>query len=368
MRALVADDRDDVRLALELLLKRAGHQGEGVASPREVKEALARSRYDVVLLDLNYTRDTTSGREGLELILDLQRQRPELPVVAMTAWGSVELAVEAMREGARDFVLKPWDDEKLLRTLERHGRPRRAALDLDRAGRVQARFRARELPAAGPLEVAGACVEAGAVGGDVYDVLELGGGHVGLLVGDAVGKGVSGALLIAYLQSAIRSQSRRALDDLPGLVASVNRVFHDCTAPEHFATLFLGVYDEAAGRLRYVNGAHPAPLLRRRDGRVERLRPTGFALGLFEDGVFPAAEIRLEPGDLLLAFTDGMVEARHGEEEFGDDRLSAALAARAGRPLEEIAAALLSEVSAFAAAEELDDRALLLARVREAGA
>jgi DNA-binding response OmpR family regulator len=115
VRALVADDRDDVRLALELLLKRAGHQGEGVASPREVKEALERSRYDVVLLDLNYTRDTTTGREGLELILDLQRQRPELPVVAMTAWGSVELAVEAMREGARDFVLKPWDDEKLLR-------------------------------------------------------------------------------------------------------------------------------------------------------------------------------------------------------------------------------------------------------------
>jgi sigma-B regulation protein RsbU (phosphoserine phosphatase) len=151
-------------------------------------------------------------------------------------------------------------------------------------------------------------------------------------------------------------------------VASVNRVFHDCTAPEHFATLFLGVYDEAAGRLRYVNGAHPAPLLRRRDGRVERLRPTGFALGLFEDGLFPAAEVRLEPGDLLLAFTDGMVEARHGEEEFGDDRLSAALAARAGRPLEEIATALLAEVSAFAAVEELDDRALLLARVREAGA
>jgi serine phosphatase RsbU (regulator of sigma subunit) len=78
--------------------------------------------------------------------------------------------------------------------------------------------------------------------------------------------------------------------------------------------------------------------------------------------------VRLEPGDLLLAFTDGMVEARRGDEEFGDERLSAALAARARRPLEEIAAALVSEVSAFAAAEELDDRAVLLARVREAGA
>jgi sigma-B regulation protein RsbU (phosphoserine phosphatase) len=365
MRALVADDRDDVRLALELLLKRAGHHGDGVGSPREVKDALERSSYDVVLLDLNYTRDTTSGREGLDLILELHRQRPELPVVAMTAWGSVELAVEAMREGARDFVLKPWDDEKLLRTLERHGRPRRDRLDLDRAGRVQARFRPRLAPAAGPLECAGACVEAGAVGGDVYDVLALAPGHVGLLVGDAVGKGVSGALLIAYLHSAIRSQSGRAIDELSGLAASVNRVFHECTAPEHFATLFLGVYDAAASRLRYVNCAHPAPLLRRRDGRVERLAPTAFALGLFEETAFTTAEVRLEPGDVLLAFTDGVVEARRGDEEFGDERLAAALAALAARPLEEVPAALLSEVSAFAGDEEMDDRAVLVARVRE---
>jgi sigma-B regulation protein RsbU (phosphoserine phosphatase) len=370
MRALVADDREDVRLAVELLLKRAGHAGEGVGSPREVKDALARSSYDVVLLDLNYTRDTTSGREGLDLIQRLQRQRPELPVVAMTAWGSVELAVEAMREGARDFVLKPWEDEKLLRTLERHGRARRGGpgpLDLDRAGRVQARFR-RALPAGGSLECAGACVEAGAVGGDVFDVLDLGPGHVGLLVGDAVGKGVSGALLIAYLQSAIRAQSLRAVDDLAGLAASVNRVFFDGTAPEHFATLFLGVWDEASSRLRYVNCAHPAPVVRRRDGSVERLRPTAFALGLFEDGKPPVAEARLAAGDLVVAFTDGVVEARREDEEFGDERLLQALEAIATQPAEEIAAGLLQSVASFATDEDRDDRAVLVARVREARA
>jgi FixJ family two-component response regulator len=367
MRALVADDRDDVRLALELLLKRAGHQGEGAASPREVKEALERSSFDVVLLDLNYTRDTTSGREGLDLILDLHRKRPELPVVAMTAWGSVELAVEAMREGARDFVLKPWDDEKLLLTLERHGRPRRDGLDLDRAGRVQERFRRLAAANGSSLECAGACAEAGAVGGDVFDVLDLGPGHVGLLVGDAVGKGVSGALLIAYLQSAIRSQGRRAVDDLGGLAASVNRVFFDCTAPEHFATLFLGVWDERASRLRYVNCAHPAPVVRRRDGRVERLHPTAFALGLFEDAAPAVAEAALAPGDLLVAFTDGVVEARRGDEEFGDERLVAALGPLAMRPAEEVAAGLLSHAASFAAGEDEDDRAVLVARVKEAG-
>jgi sigma-B regulation protein RsbU (phosphoserine phosphatase) len=368
MRALVADDRDDIRLALELLLKREGHQGEGVASPREVQRALERSSYDLLLLDLNYTRDTTSGREGLDLLLELRRSHPQLPVVVMTAWGSVELAVEAMREGASDFVLKPWDDEKLLRTLERHGRPRRDRLDLDRAGRVQARFRHRELPAAGSLECAGACVEAGVVGGDVFDILDVAPGHVGLLVGDAVGKGVSGALLIAYLQSAIRSQSRRALDDLPGLVASVNRVFFDCTAPEHFATLFFGVWDESRSRLRYVNCAHPAPLVLRRNGRVESLRPTAFALGLFEETRPALAEVQLEPGELLLAFTDGVVEARRDDEEFGEERLTAALARLRSRPLAQIPELLLEEVSAFAADEDKDDRALLVARPREARA
>jgi sigma-B regulation protein RsbU (phosphoserine phosphatase) len=331
-----------------------------------VKEALERSSFDVVLLDLNYTRDTTSGREGLDLILDLQRRRPELPVVAMTAWGSVELAVEAMREGARDFVLKPWDDEKLLRTLERHGRPRRDSLDLDRAGRVQERFRRLAAANGSSLECAGACAEAGAVGGDVFDVLDLGPGHVGLLVGDAVGKGVSGALLIAYLQSAIRSQGRRAVDDLPGLAASVNRVFYDCTAPEHFATLFLGAWDERARRLRYVNCAHPAPVVLRRDGRVERLPPTAFALGLFDDATPSVAETALGPGDLLVAFTDGIVEARQGDEEFGDERTVGTLARLSALGPDAIAAGLLEAAGAFAAGGDEDDRAVLVARVKEA--
>jgi serine phosphatase RsbU (regulator of sigma subunit) len=371
VRALVADDREDVRLAVELLLKRAGHAGEGVGSPRGVREALERSSFDVVLLDLNYTSDTTSGREGVELIRDLERRRPDLPVVAMTAWGSVELAVEAMREGACDFVLKPWDDEKLLRTLERHGQTRHRGLvseDLDRAGRVQARFRRRAAAAGASLECAGACDEAGAVGGDVFDVLDLGAGHVGLLVGDAVGRGISGALLIAYLQSAIHSQSRRAVDDLPGLAASVNRVFYECTAPEHFATLFLGVWDENAAQLRYVNCGHPAPVVRRRDGSVLRLRPTAFALGLFEDASPLGAEVPLGPGDLLAVFTDGLVEARQGDEEFGDERLVAALDRRAGTPADQIATGLLADVAAFAAGEDGDDRAVLVARVKEAAA
>ncbi|MFN8095481.1 MAG: PP2C family protein-serine/threonine phosphatase [Vicinamibacteria bacterium] len=177
---------------------------------------------------------------------------------------------------------------------------------------------------------------------------------------------VSPGRLIAYLQSAIRSQSRRAVDDLGGLAAAVNRVFHDCTAPEHFATLFLAAWDEGTRALRYVNCAHPAPVVRRRDGRIERLRPTAFALGLFEDATPSVAETAFEAGDLLVAFTDGVVEARRDDEEFGDERLVAALEPLAARKAEEIAAGLLEAVASFAADEDRDDRAVLVARAKEA--
>src|SRR6266545_6335392 len=103
MKVLVSDDLPDVREALRLLLKGAGHQAETVDSPAALLEAAARSGFDLILMDLNYTRDTTSGREGMDLLAELESRRNPSPVVVMTAWGDIELAVEAMRRGAADF-------------------------------------------------------------------------------------------------------------------------------------------------------------------------------------------------------------------------------------------------------------------------
>jgi len=116
-RVLVADDQHDVLEALRLLLKSEGYQIEAVSSPQGVISALETREFDILLMDLNYTRDTTSGQEGLELLAKVQQIDGMLPVVVMTAWGSVELAVEAMRHGARDFVQKPWDNPRLLSIL-----------------------------------------------------------------------------------------------------------------------------------------------------------------------------------------------------------------------------------------------------------
>ena len=116
-RILIADDQADVLAALSLLLKGERFQIESASSPEGVLRAIDTHELDVVLIDLNYARDTTSGSEGLDLLSRIRAADPTLPVVVMTAWGSVDLAVEAMRRGARDFIQKPWDNARLLAVL-----------------------------------------------------------------------------------------------------------------------------------------------------------------------------------------------------------------------------------------------------------
>jgi len=126
IRILIADDQPDVLEALRLLLKAEGYEIETAASLAAVVRAIEEREFDAVCMDLNYTRDTTSGREGLDLLSRIQAIDGALPVVVMTAWGSVDLAVEAMRRGARDFVQKPWENERLLTIV-------RTQVDLGRA-------------------------------------------------------------------------------------------------------------------------------------------------------------------------------------------------------------------------------------------
>jgi DNA-binding NtrC family response regulator len=134
-RILIADDQADIRDALRLLLKREGYETHAVASPAEALSAIEAREFDAVLMDLNYARDTTSGQEGLDLLSRIQMIDSTLPVVVMTAWSSVEVAVEAMRRGARDFLQKPWENNRLLTIL-------RTQIDLRQALRQASRLEA----------------------------------------------------------------------------------------------------------------------------------------------------------------------------------------------------------------------------------
>ena len=145
-RVLIADDQTDVVEALYLLLKHAGHQVVSATSPAGILAAVESQDFDAVLMDLNYARDTTSGREGLDLLARLHATDSTLPVVVMTAWGSVEGAVEAMRRGARDYIQKPWDNQRLLATLRTQIELGQALRRSRRLEHETSRQRSRDLP------------------------------------------------------------------------------------------------------------------------------------------------------------------------------------------------------------------------------
>jgi DNA-binding NtrC family response regulator len=131
-RILAADDQQHVLEAIELLLRPQGYEVETARSPALVREALATGSYDSVLIDLNYTRDTTSGREGLDLLSEIVALDSTTPVIVMTAWANIDLAVEAMRRGARDFIQKPWENERLLAILRTQVELHRALREAER--------------------------------------------------------------------------------------------------------------------------------------------------------------------------------------------------------------------------------------------
>src|SRR5262245_51630317 len=149
-RILIADDQAHVLEALQLLLKNEGFVSEAVSSPAAVVEAVQNRSFDLLLLDLNYARDTTSGDEGLQLLSRVRELDSSLPVVLMTAWASIELAVEAMQGGGRDFVQKPWDNDKLLSSLRRQVEEGRVLREKKREMHEARDIQRRLLPAASP--------------------------------------------------------------------------------------------------------------------------------------------------------------------------------------------------------------------------
>ena len=338
-RALIADDQPDVIEALRLLLKGAGYQTRAVTSPAAVLEVLKTDRFDLLLMDLNYTRDTTSGREGLDLLSSVQALDSTLPIVVMTAWGSIELTVEAMRRGVRDFILKPWENARLLDVLREQiefgytarkeqclkaaadRRARDNARQIEEAREIQQRLLPKEIPQIRGCKISFAWRPAEAVSGDYFDVLKFDDDRVGLCIADVSGKGLPAALLMSNVQAAVKAFA--SADTPPAEVcASVNRVVACNTADDKFITLLYCIMDCRAGRLSYANAGHNAGILVRSSGAVLRLEKGGVVLGPFLDCSYEQDEVEMSPGDRVLLFTDGITEARNeAGEEFGEERL-----------------------------------------------
>jgi phosphoserine phosphatase RsbU/P len=318
---------------------------------------------------MNYSRDTTSGDEGLDLLEKLLSNDGTLPVIVMTAWSSVDLAVEAMRRGAADFIQKPWDNARLLATIEKQAdrskERKKSKSEMDIARHVQQRLLPQHAQAMQTVTYGGRCLPAREVGGDYYDFLELGPGRLGAMLADVSGKGVAGALLTASLQASFRSQLELGVRHPRALLTSVNKLFHESTPAEYFATLFFAEYRDQGRELRYINCGHPAAILLRATGEVERLEATALPIGIFATLKCEEKSLVLGPGDALFVFSDGVLEAGiESGADFGEQRLIAA--ARAG-PREDVEASLdyiMAEVLRFSPGVQSDDVTIVGLSVR----
>ena len=367
-RILVADDQPDVLEALRWLLTGEGYEPDFVVSTEGVLDRLRAQPYDLLLMDLNYTRDTTSGREGLELIPQARACDPLLPIVVMTGWGSVDTAVEAMRRGARGFVQKPWEDDTLLEILRREIGDARALRrrdaqqqrEFDQARLIQRGLLPTSMPSIAGLDLSSSWQPANGVGGDCFDALPFDAGALGLSIADVAGKGVPAALLMSNLQAAVRAFARDGAEPA-SVCASVNHLLCRNMISGRFVSFCYARIDVAARRLTYANAGHNPPLLVRGDGTVDRLSPGGTVLGIFADGAYVQGEFPIAPGDRLVFYTDGISESRNpAGDELGEEGLVAAALAHRGLGAEAMLAAMLRDIQAFNRGVYEDDATLIV--------
>ena len=368
---LVSEDHDDVLAAVGLLLKSNGFDAEFAKSPADALSALSRRSFDAFLLDLNYTRDTTSGIEGLQLLPRAQALDRSMPIIVMTAWGTIELAVEAMHRGASDFVQKPWDNRHLLTVLENQmarARTLRQArlteeLELEEAVEIQRALLPARLDAPDGLSIAAATKSRKNVSGDYYDVVRLDENRVAICIADVMGKGVGAALLMSNLQATLRMLAAHVADPRD-ICARLNETIFNNGVRGKFVTFFYCVFDMRQMRLTYTNAGHNWPSLVHADGSSEQLHTDDAVLGTFRDWSYRQAEIALRSGDRLVLFTDGISECTNAAgDEFGEDALQQLIVENTHLPGEQLKHLILTTTTVHSEGNLDDDATLVIAAV-----
>jgi sigma-B regulation protein RsbU (phosphoserine phosphatase) len=235
------------------------------------------------------------------------------------------------------------------------------------ACQVQQRFMQGPGRNACALDRGGRCRQVRALGGDCYDFITLTEDRLALVVGDASGKGLAAALMMASVQSSLRTAALFTANDLAALLKIVNVQAYNSSTADRYATLFYGLFDRAARTPRYVNAGHNPPVVLRDDGSVHWLEPSGAPVGMFPDSDYEESGLRLNPGDLVIAYTDGVVEATNSEgDEWGVQGLLRAAAAWAPqRPgvAQDLVRWLFNSMDDFSHGCQTDDATVAVLRV-----
>jgi len=232
--------------------------------------------------------------------------------------------------------------------------------ELQTAREIQARLVPTQIPQLDKLQITASWQPARVVGGDYFDVIKFGEQRMAICIADVVGKGIAAALLMANVQAAVKAFATETAS--PSEVCErLNRVLCSNLAPEKFVTFFYCVIDTERAALSYCNAGHCYPLLARSTGEIEACREGGTVLGVWPDSKYEGATVRLDPGDKILLFTDGITEATNASgEEYGEDRLSKRLAESSGSKIATLHSTLIEEVFEFCGRDFADDATLVL--------
>jgi serine phosphatase RsbU (regulator of sigma subunit) len=367
-RILIADDQPHILVALEMLLRSSGFATEVVTEPSRVLGEIETEQFDAVLMDLNYTRGSIGGEEGLRLVSQIRSADSLLPVIVMTAWSSVDLAVEAMRRGASDFIQKPWENRELLQKLQSQtslARQQRRAQrlhdeELRDARAIQDELLPKKLPEVAGYDIAAMTRPLKFVGGDYYNIVRTSGLETVFCMADVAGKGMPAALLMSSLHAALKPLMSQPLAPAE-LCGRLNRILCDFTPVGKFCSFFYGVLDNVEHRLRYCNAGHNPPLLIRADERCEELNAGGAVLGQFPDWIYQDGEVEIGTGNKLLLFTDGLVEASNAHQEaFGEENLIRVTREMSSDSAESLLQGLIRSASEHCGGNFQDDASLIV--------
>jgi sigma-B regulation protein RsbU (phosphoserine phosphatase) len=230
---------------------------------------------------------------------------------------------------------------------------------------VQERFMQHTGPAVDSLSYSARCRQVRALGGDFYDFMPLPHDCLALALGDASGKGLAGALMISNVQSSVRTAASFAGSDGPAVLTAVNRQVHASSLEDRFATLFYGVFDGTKRSLQYVNAGHNPPMVIRRDGSIISLEAGGAPVGIFANSSYEQGTVEVNPGDLILAYTDGVIEATNpAESEWGVEGLRQAATGSNALCADEIVEVIFASMDEFSLGRQTDDATVVVVRVR----
>ncbi|MES0338990.1 MAG: SpoIIE family protein phosphatase [Anaerolineales bacterium] len=368
---LIVDDKPaNLRLLSQMLADR-GYIVRAVKSGTRALESIRATPPNLILLDIKMP-----GMDGYEVCRQL-KELPEtrsIPVIFISALNEIQNKVQGFNVGGVDYITKPFQYEEVIARVETHLALRRFQKRLQKAnkryekelklaGSLQANLIPKQAPAIPGFQLSFVLRSARETSGDFYDFFPLNSGHFGILVADVVDKGAAAALLMAYGRTLLRTLAEEFPEHPDRVLKNVNQRMLSYSDASHFLTVFYGILGPEKNELVYSNAGHnPAIHLKATNGKMKMLKNTGMPLGLFDDQDWQQRKIQLDPGDMVIMYTDGVTDAQNPLNElYGMERFNKTIQANRKCPPAELEKLVLADIDRFLdGSPQPDDMAMVI--------